>query len=130
MFGVHCVPSFFDCFLQRHNLPSIYNYKQQVRAASKRIFTCQQYCGHFNQGNYNIFLVLTRKSTQPRQKIWNGDFIKLELIWVHSITKKMFSEMCCLKNGSNLHIQNGGHKTSAESENAQYLSNQSSYENK
>ena len=31
---------------------------------------------------------------------------------------------------SNIHIQNDRHKNSAESENAPYLSNQSSYENK
>ena len=38
--------------------------------------------------------------------------------------------MCFLKNGSTLHFQNGGQKNSAESENAQYLSNHLSYENK
>ena len=32
--------------------------------------------------------------------------------------------------GTNFQIQNGHHKSSAESENASYLSNQSSYENK
>ena len=32
--------------------------------------------------------------------------------------------------GSYFHIQNGRHKNSAESENAPYLSNQSSFENK
>ena len=33
-----------------------------MRADSRGIFTCQQYCGHFNQGIYNIFLVLTQKT--------------------------------------------------------------------
>ena len=38
--------------------------------------------------------------------------------------------MCCQKNGFKLHIQNDGQKNIVENENAQYLSNQSSYKNK
>ena len=91
------------------------------------MFIYQQYCGHFNQGKYNISLVLTQKSTQPIHNFRKTILSKISLYGSIVLQKNGFKNVLPTI-GSN--IQNGRHKNSAESENAPYLGNQSSYENK
>ena len=93
------------------------------------MFIYQQYCGDFNQGKYNIFLVLTKKSTQPIHNCRKTILSKMSLYGSIVLPENGFKNVL-LTIISNFHIQNGRHKHSAESGNVPYLSNQSSYENK
>ena len=98
---------------------------QITGAHSQQMFYYQQYCGHFNQGRYNIFLVLTQKNTQPIHNFRKTILSKMSLYGSIVLPKNGFKNVLPTIR-SNFHFQNGRHKNSAESENAPYLSNQSS----